>query len=64
MAQEETDLKQPTLADTAVAVLRDYVERYGLTDRARRYFLNRSQEEESDGSRTEARNPRDDQSSS
>ncbi|WP_172976224.1 hypothetical protein [Thioclava sp. JE_KL1] len=57
-------MKDPVQADTAEAVLLDYVERYGLTDRARRYFLNLGQEEASDGSRAEARHPKDDQSSS
>ncbi len=57
-------MKEFTEADTAEAVLLDYVERYGLTERARRYFLNLGQEEAPDGSRAEARHPKDDQSSS
>lgn len=57
-------MKDPAQADTAEAVLLDYVERYGLTDRARRYFLNLGQEEASDGSRAEARYPKDDQHTS
>ncbi|WP_172976281.1 hypothetical protein [Thioclava sp. JE_KL1] len=57
-------MKDPTQPDTAEAVLLDYVERYGLTDRARRYFLNLAEKEASDGSRAGARHPKDDQSSS
>jgi len=56
-------MKDPAQADTAETLLLDYVERYGLTDRARRYFLNLGQEEASDGSRAEARHPQDDKSS-
>lgn len=57
-------MKEFTEADTAEAVLLDYVERYGLTERARRYFLNLGQEEATHGSRSEARHPRDDQRTS
>ena len=64
MAEAETDLKHLTQADTAEAVLLDYVERYGLTDRARRYFLNLGQEEAAHGSRTDGRDPQVDQRSS
>lgn len=52
-------MKYPPQADTAEAVLLDYVERYGLTERARKFFLNLGQEEVIYGSRPAARRPQD-----
>ncbi|WP_417808532.1 hypothetical protein [Thioclava sp.] len=49
-------MKEPTKADRAEVVLLDYIERYGLTDRARRYFLILGKEEEPHA-RIEARQP-------
>lgn len=53
-------MKYPPQADTVEAVLLDYVERYGLTERARKYFLSLGQDDAIHGSRPEARRPQND----
>lgn len=60
-APEKTEMKEPKEIDSAEEVLLDYIERYGLTDRARRYFLRHGQEEQCDAG-SEARQPRSGQS--